>query len=581
MIVGVALVISPFALKAWNGEEVPIPGLNGLIEAIRDDATEADEATEEATKAAEREGELSFSRMMLERDVKRISAFENADGYLVTRSDEEYKDLAAALSRFRLTSDSAKKALDEARGKRGYPLFFSIALGEAVEEEPFLQVVGTATIEWCRSREEAYPLPKGVNWFTVGANPLVTRGEIETPSFRTMREFVAAEIAPIVDSADGEALVAAAIAGRKADLEFFGVQTAPGIMSAKIWRTYKGETEERIPAVRFLPFIESRAISTHPAHAEVRYKFAEAIDLDPDRLEEALKGVVEKTDSRRALVTYWPHRQELRVEVPSAFTDVVIRVLSPESLWREAYRVASATMGVQASIPDLELEILEDLGRYHVDQGKKIHHHEDFPERFVCLTQESKSGVEGKIISYRDAQTLLPREGILNAAQLQAAIQRVLDQDPERSHFEFGCLQTREEIMDLFSQYQSGFENPADAFPCHMGYDYTTRRVIMFQRIQQDRPAETADAVGGEKPLASYGVKNFSEKSLKELREMIAEEHGITLAIDGGEARSLALSIIKAKGLPVKIRGDKIEGGHALIHVISSKKISMDVVADE
>ena len=578
VILGLAVMASPFMLKACNGEQVPVPGINQLVDAIHGTTAEEEEEMDETVTDEEEEQvepDLSMSRMMVERDMKRITAFENADGYLVVRTDDEYSDLVAALSRFRV-SDGAQAALNEARENRGFPLFFSVALGEAVETEPLDRIVGTAVVEGCKDREEAYPLPKGAEWFTIGSNPLATAGELHTPSFKTIREFVEKEIAPIAGSADKDAILNAARAGFESDLKFFGVRSTPGIMSAKIWRTYKGQTtEESIPAIRFLPFMEQRAVSTHPAHAEARRDLAEAMDLDPDRLEEEIKGLAQETNARRALVTYWPHKSDLRVEVPTASTNVDVRILTSEDLWREAYSVGSATVGVQGSIYDLELKILDDLGLSKIVKGKKMYLHHLLPKVFVRLTQESRSGAEGKIISYRSAQEL-SAEVIRNAAQIQAVIQRILDQNPAQTHFEYGCLQTREEIMAIFAEYQKGFQNQSDAFPCRLGYDYTTRSVILFQKEGGEQgPTSTTDTA---EALGSYGLLDFSEKSIKKMKGLVAKDHGVNIPTNPEEYKSLANQVIKEKGLSAKIDGNKVTGGYYIQLDVFKDTVKVDVV---
>lgn len=566
----VILVISPFAWRAWNGEKVWFPGMNNVIDSIQ-----SIQGVEDAEVEVDESGpDLSTSRLMAERNMKRIAAFENKDGYLRVGTEEEYQDLVTALSRFRV-QDGAQAALDAARGSKQFPLFFSVALSEQVEQEPFPRVIGTATVEGGKTREEAYPLPRAAEWFTIGSNPLVTAGELETPSFRTMREFVEQEIAPIVGSANKEDILNAAREGFESDLKFFGVRSTPGIMSAKIWRTYKGASEEQIPAIRFLPYMERRAVSTHPAHIESRRELAKALDLDPDRLEEEVEILAEK-NIRRALISYWPHLSRLKVEEPSATTDVDIRVLSAEDMWREAWSVGSVAVGVQGSIDDLEILILDNLGLYEIVNGQKIYRHDLFPTSFVRLTQESKSGAEEKIISYRMPHELSPRE-ILNAAQLQAAIQRVLDKDPKETHFQYGCVQTREQIMEVFNQYRDGLESPSEAFPCRLGYDYATRSVVMFQKeegLLSDTGEETV------RPLGSYGLKDFSKKTIEKVKKMVAENHEVSILTDAEGYRSLAKEIIKSKNLhSVKLDGDKVMGGYARLDVFK-ERVDIDVVPE-
>ncbi len=587
VLLGLVLIASSFVLKAWNGEHVSIPGVNRIVDAIKKVEVEedSDEGLDENLEPSESEIEevkpdLSISRLMVERNMKQIMTFEDAKGFLRVGDDEEYKHLVSALSRFSVEG-GAQATLDAARGSRNFPLFFSVDLDEKVEEEPIHRVVGIATVEGCKDREEAYPIKRGMKWFTIGNNPLVTPGELQTPSFKTMREFVEVEIASIVGSADKEAILEAAQKGFESDLKFFEIQATPGIMSAKVWWAYKKGSEQSMPSVRFLPYMERRAVSTHPVHQERRNKFAEALDLDPDRLQEAIEEIVKETNTRRALVSYWPHRSKLTVEVPSVKTDVDIRVLSPEDLWRESYRVGSALLGTQVSIDDLETHILDQLGLYEDVKGQRIYQHSEFPNKFVRLTRESKSGTEPKVLSYRNVRELIPME-IKNRAQLQAVIQRVLDQDPKETHFGYGCLQGRKEIMEVFSQYQNGFENPSNAFPCYMGYDYAVRQVVMFQKVEEeDGKTATAKETASADPgiLGSYGLREISDKSVKKVKDLIYKDHEVSIPLNTAAYKQAATDFIKREGIPVKLDGKKIVGGYVQLDV-SRDGLALSVVPE-
>lgn len=564
-LLGLGLLFAADGVRVWNGSNAFLPGTTEAVNFFRGDTDleeiEAVEPFEEEEEEVEEPIRSSFEVAM-----KQIMAFKNKEGYFRAGNEEEYTNLIVALSRFRV-SGGAQAALDAARGNKHLPLFFSITLGEEIEEEPIRKVVGTATVTGCKSREESYPLSKEAAWFTIGSNPLATTGELETPSYGTMREFVERELVPIVGSANKDAILDAARKGFESDLKFFGIRSTPGLMSVKVWNRYAGNTEEHIPAVRFLPFMERRGISTHPTHADARRELAEALDLDPERLEEEIEKIAAEKNIRRAIISYWPHLEKLRVEAPSARMDVDVRPLTPEMLWREAERYGSMVgTSFPVSIDDLEIIILDQLGMYEDVNGNRVYKHHLFPEQFVRLTQESKSGVEGKIVSYRFTLELSPRP-ILSAAQLQAAIQRVLDQDPKQTHFQYGCVQTRENIMEIFSQYQKGFANPSDAFPCRLGYDYTTRSVVMFQKEEDPN-----------KPLASYGLGDLKSKSIKELKEVIYENHGLLIPADAEEYKALVAGAIEAKGLPVKLEGEKVSKGYYIQVDVFKDTIVLDVL---
>ena len=579
---------SSFMLKAWNGEQVPIPGVNQVVEAIRGETTEttneeeneevetADTTVAEEEEVEEVKPDLSMSRLRIERNLEQIQAFENKEGYLRAGSEAEYEELVTALSRFSVEG-GAQPALDAARGSREFPLFFSVALGEKVEEKPLHQVVGTATVESCKDREEAYPLIEGEVLFVIGKNPFAGESSISVSRYKNMRDFIEGELSAIAGSKK-KGLWEAAHAGLRDDMRYFGVKAVPGIFTAKIWWMYEGKTEKHIQGVRFLPYRESRTLSTHSKYQEVRREFAEAMDFDPNRLEKEIEKVVEKANARRVFVSYQPHDDNLAAVMPSATTDVRIIPMTPDDLWKEADRVGAALLGAKASIAELEIKILDDLGLYTVVNGKKIYHHDQFPDEFARIDRESKSGAEGKMVSYRFTQELIPVK-ITSRAKLQAVIQQVLDLDPKQVYFEYGCVQSRDEILGLFNQYQSSFAKPADALPCYMGYDYAVRQVVMFQKVEEVPEAKTAPSdpdSDDEKvqPTNVYGLSSISKQSFKNLKNLITEDHGVTVTETmhplAAYKRGIERSIKEGK-TTVTLQGSKVIGGYLKFTVLDSK----------
>ena len=587
LIAAVALILIPFTLKAWNGEKVPIPGVNQIVDSVLDSVrgegtADSTESTLPENSPEELEEDNDLVLQVIEIQKTALKQFQSSDGkYYRASTPEEYEKFAKSLTPFYGGRGvlAVKADLAAAAGVKTLPLFFSVSIDTETRliggEEGIQQPVATATVKAAYSREEVNPLPSKVPIRSViGPEPYGT-GFLSR--FNDLEDF----IVKVVDGGKEDGRINPAtwmnIQGKVlADLEYFGIKAIPSTLVAEVRWSYAEGTEQHTQSLRFLPYRTERQFGVQSQYKTAREGFATATGLDPARLEQKIKALVNK-DKRveKVWVIYQPHNDSLVVEIRQGATTVQVTLLTNEQLLWE-FEQAGGYLNPGAKPRDLRTKILDDLGYYQVitkPDGSTHRSYEGYqlPSSFVRKVRHSKSGQENPIVSYRFRKELLPAGALIKSREeVDLFIENIMDRGDLEGvpHYYYGCLQTRKEIVDLFNAYAATQEKP---FPCAAGYNHHTRMVEVFKKVEVSDTAETQPTTTSESVSGNvYKVSDLSK--IDDLKKQIAKEHGEgvanTMAKAGEYKASVEKAIKEGKTSITLKKGNEIVGGYLKFFVL-------------
>lgn len=553
-----------FGAKAWNGEEVFVPGMNELINQVRPVPNEAQEgkSSEEVEEVTETEEDDSFNeeileaqRAALEGAAKVLNAFKTANGqYFLVDSGEKYDAFAKALVPFsRLTQEATKTLLEEKAGKKSLPLFFSIQINVDVKDigGGVSQLVPKMTVSAVKTREEVSPLPnEDPTRLTVGQ--VLGSGGTD---FETLDDFVKAyEVhltIPNLKGGDSPLKIRTRLEAKiKHDLRFFGAQINWRPIVVQLTWAYASETSaEHTPNLLFLPYHVEWQVSTRRSDRKARAEFATAAGIDPERLEAEVVSFAEKNRREGSVwITYLPSTDTLSLSKARTMTVISTLVENDELKW-EFDQVSGYLLTPGSGLMHLVQKMYEDL---------KV---TELPKRIVRKELYSKSGGKPPVVMYEHEVTAFPIE---KREMVSVAIEDLLDQGPSELYL-FGCKQTREEIQGLYTAYEKSQESP---LPCEVVFNHLTQRVVGFQK---PAPAEP-------KTPTEYLLKKLTEESLNELKERVKKDHGIEMPGTLKNYREGLKAAIKDATFNASLDEEGSIKGAAFLFVVKDNRVSQHLV---